>query len=338
MAVQSETGVPYPGDELAFRVSGQTDPYVFAETGRMSREAFERALASVGRGFSDFERLLDFGCGCGRVAAWLEDVARDVDIHGVDIDDRAISWASKHIPWAQFSTNGTLPPLDAADGEFDLVINHSVFSHLDADYQDRWLEELRRVTRPGATLVLSVDGEFGFQQFEQAIRDQGADPSAHRERFAREGILFVEDDDWFGTAMPDCYHSTFHAPWYVLEHWSQWFEVKAYLPRNALGRQDHVVLEHPEEGRTPVRYSSRAWRPTAAANGRADAGAPRALAARLATRLRRRLDVARALRHQVHAAEVARRGLVQQSQRLDRLEKEVLERLEALEDRGKPGP
>jgi predicted TPR repeat methyltransferase len=37
---------------------------------------FERALASVGRAFEDFDRLLDFGCGCGRIsvlAAQLRD-------------------------------------------------------------------------------------------------------------------------------------------------------------------------------------------------------------------------------------------------------------------------
>ncbi len=338
MAAQTQAGVPYPGDELAFRVSGQTDPYAFSETGRMSRESLERALKVIDRTFADFERALDFGCGCGRITAWLQDVAQEVDIHGVDIDERAIAWAREHIPWASFTTNGTLPPLDCAGEQFDLVLNHSVFSHLDVDYQDRWLEELRRVTRPGAILVLSVDGEYGFRQFEHAVREQGADPSPFREQFERDGILFIKEDDWFGTALPDCYHSTFHAPWYVFEHWSRWFEVRGYLPRNALGRQDHVVLERLADGEKPMPYSSRRSgaepEPPGGPSGSGGAlGRLEALAPGVTARARRRLRIARIALRETPAGEIARRGVIQQSERLNRLEKELLARLDALEER-----
>jgi hypothetical protein len=71
----------------------------------------------------------------------------------------------------------------------------------------------------------------------------GEDVWGIRERLEVEGIVFI--DDVFGPEypLPDWYQRTYHAPWYVFEHWSQWFEIRAYVPGGALGVQDHILLE-----------------------------------------------------------------------------------------------
>lgn len=52
----------------------------------------------------------------------------------------------EHIPWVKSSVNQGLPPLDFPDEHFDLIFNHSVFTHIDENYQDAWLVEYRSLS------------------------------------------------------------------------------------------------------------------------------------------------------------------------------------------------
>jgi SAM-dependent methyltransferase len=241
---------PRPPDDLLLRVlskmgggADEEDYLVFDRSGCQSAQELEIFVASVGRTLDSFTRVLDFGCGPGRVTRWLEPLTATWELHGCDIDKQAIDWDQKHLPFATFEHTGAEPPLPYSDGYFDLVINHSVFTHIDERYQDLWLEELRRVVAPGGLLILSIHGEFAFQIAEGEMRGGGEDPEPWRRALERHGILFVADDAYLGGVFPDFYHTTFHSPWYVFSHWSKWFDVKSYLPTADLGRQDVVVLQ-----------------------------------------------------------------------------------------------
>ena len=236
-------GLAWPGDELVIRVAGGTDRSEFYRGGRQSVWDIEAALAAVGRRTASFSDILDFGCGCGRVLQWMDHLAGTSTVHGVDIDARAVRWAQEHLPWARLAVNRPVPPLEFADGAFDLVYSHSVFTHLDEEHQDLWLAELRRVTRPGGHLVLSVHGEKALADFEEGSQGAGGLPSEIRDEVVNAGISFINLDSHTGGPWPSGYHTTFHAPWYVIEHWSRFFDVRAYIPRGSLGFQDFVVLE-----------------------------------------------------------------------------------------------
>lgn len=232
------------------RVAGGLDRAAFYESGRQSVRDIEAVLAVIGRNMASYERIFDFGCGCGRILLWLEHLAATSKVYGSDIDARAVRWAQEAFPWATLGVNQPLPPLDYPDASFDLVYNHSVFTHLDEEHQDRWLEELQRVTRPGGHLVLSVHGEKALADFEEGSRGAGGNPEAIRDEVVNRGISFIAHDSFTGGPFPDAYHSTFHAPWYVLEHWSRYFAVRAYVPQGSLGFQDFVLLERRAEGGT----------------------------------------------------------------------------------------
>lgn len=244
VSVTDRSQLPYPGDELVYRVQGTTDRDAFFDSGRRSVAETERALAVVGKSWDSFERIFDFGCGCGRMMLWLEHVGARASLHGSDIDERAIRWCQENIPFASFETNRPLPPLPYPDHYFDLIFNHSVFTHLNEEHQDLWLAELRRVAKPGATVILSIHGEWAFQRFEEFYGKVG-DPRPLRHRLATDGILFIEEDSWTGGPFPDFYHTTYHAPWYVFSHWGRYFTVKTFLPRADLDFQDMIVFERP---------------------------------------------------------------------------------------------
>lgn len=243
---------PWPGEELVSRVAGGTDRDAFFESGRQSVRDLNRALSLLGKSVEDFPTILEFGSGCGRIMLWLEDVAAKASLHGTDIDERAIKWAQENMPYATFKVNGGMPPLDYPDGTFDLIYNHSVFTHLDEEYQDAWLAELRRVTKPGGTILLTVHGDDALRYYEELSANAGGDSTWLRNEVRNAGIAFIKLDSWLGGPFPDFYHSTFHAPWYVFERWGANLRIKAYLASASLGFQDIVLMERPPEDE-PVR-------------------------------------------------------------------------------------
>jgi SAM-dependent methyltransferase len=264
--------MPVPGDGLMARVAGGADRASFFWSGRESVRELERTLAIVGRSLDSFGSILDFGCGCGRMLLWLEHLGRARALYGTDIDGEAIEWCRHNIPWARVSVNEVEPPLPFGDGAFDLVFNHSVFTHVDERRQDMWLSELRRVARPGAMIVLSVHGEVALPEGAWALRD----------RLEQDGIAYLDNSSPRELGLPDWYQNAWHAPWYVFEHWGRWFAVRAYVPGGALSYQDHILLERTAgEAQAPV-----AARPRLAAEGRP------------ASRVQQALSDAQAYRHQ----------------------------------------
>ena len=241
---------PRPPDHLIHRVHPlntneitEDDRIGFDGSGQRSLRELLVALASVDKELRDFRRILDFGCGCARVTRWYPTVVDDSELHGCDIDELAIAWNSENLPFATFVQNAGEPPLPYSDGYFDLVVNHSVFTHLDEHYQDMWLQELQRIVEPGGLLVLSVHGERAFQIAEEQSANAGENPGTWRRVLEEKGILFIADDSYVGGPFPDFYHTTFHAPWYIFTHWSKWFDIRSYIPFGDLGHQDIVILE-----------------------------------------------------------------------------------------------
>ncbi len=245
---------PVPPPDLLLRVSTSFDAQrIDAE--RMSFDlagldhlrGFERALGLVGRSLGDFERLLDFGCGCGRFIRHLGSLTERTEIHGTDIDAEMIEWCRANIPYGHYELAPHEPPLPYPDHHFDLVINHSVFTHLDERHQDLWLAELHRITRPGAMLLLTVEGTATWNRTRQASERIGEPTDRWSDELESRGILFIADDHFVGSTHPDFYHSAIHAPWYVFEHWTRFFDLAAYLPEGS-DTQDLIMLKRRPDG------------------------------------------------------------------------------------------
>jgi SAM-dependent methyltransferase len=231
-----------PGEELIWRVTGARSLEHFHESGARSVEDISRGLAAVGSSFAEHRRILDFGCGCGRILRWLDDLEPGVELHGCDIDGEAIAWVAANMPDVHAVQNDGNPPLPYGDDSFDLVYNHSVFTHLPESLQDEWLAELNRITHPDGVLVLTVSGDHPFAGFRQSLLDAEADPERWDRLYDAGQMIYIEDDGWVGGPFPDFYHSSFHPPRYVFEHWGQFLEIRAYIVRGALDFQDLIVL------------------------------------------------------------------------------------------------
>ncbi len=127
------------------------------------QEHFRRA------GLQPSDRVLDVGCGIGRMAIALTDFL-DGQYCGFDVNRKWIEWCQANI--SQRHPNFSFQRLDAAnrrynpggsidarearfpyeDAWFDFVILTSVFTHLLPRDAERYLSETRRVLRTGGTV------------------------------------------------------------------------------------------------------------------------------------------------------------------------------------------
>lgn len=192
------------------------------------------ALAKNGRAPASFSKILDFGCGCGRTLIHLARQLPSARFFGVDVDAEAIAWCARWLKLAEFSVGRTLPPLDFAPDQFDLIYAISVFTHLNEDFQFRWLAELRRITRPGGVVLITLHGP--------ATHDRV--PSAQAAELREKGFAFV--DSYPKHFHPEWYQNAFHSREYVYEHYSRDFEILDYIACGLSDFQDVVVLRKPD--------------------------------------------------------------------------------------------
>jgi 2-polyprenyl-3-methyl-5-hydroxy-6-metoxy-1,4-benzoquinol methylase len=230
-AYVARTGYQFlPPAELRFHV-GSVDRENYVQIGRRCADDLTRAIGSVGRDWTEFNSLLDFGCGCGRTLAWLRDLGPT--LHGVDLHAGCVAWCAERLDFATVSVNCAKPPLAFTDRSFDLIVSLSVFTHLDEDDQFTWLDELHRVSRPGAVLLLSTHGAHAWQSL-------SADDAR---TINRRGILVKEAHALWGVF--EKYYNTFHSENYLRSRWSQRFRVLSFIPRGLNDHQDLTILARP---------------------------------------------------------------------------------------------
>ncbi len=229
---------PTPPAALRRRVSGGGEQ-TFRRSGLMHVECYEASLAAAGVELAQVDSLLEWGAGSGRMTAHLPARAPRAQITAVDTDAEAIAWVADNLPVQRAEAIAILPPTALDDDAFELVVGHSVFSHLGIETQDRWLAELARVTRADGHVAVSFNGP-------EALRWHLAHPLVEvpesvTQALRRDGIAIWRDDGW-EEEFYDGYHTTFHQHTYVREHWSQWFDVVSIWEQAALPTQDIVVL------------------------------------------------------------------------------------------------
>ncbi len=253
--------VPAPPPALMERVAATSDPRFFRLLGRKSYGEFLEAIERH-RGVASVRRMLDWGCGPGRVTAHFLLEHPSIEVHGCDVDREAVEWARAHLPRGRFETVGLSPPAPYEDGAFDVVIAFSVFTHLARDAQDAWLAEIKRLLAPGGLLLASVQGEFAaWFAFPYAFRHATAAPGEERrldDRVARyrippelldAGIYDGVRDDALASVVPEGYYRcTYQTREYTIREWARQLDVVEYVERGVGQHQDLVVMRRRDGG------------------------------------------------------------------------------------------
>jgi SAM-dependent methyltransferase len=233
-----------PPEALRLRVSGVASVASFEQVGRSVSHDILDAMATHQIALAPDARVLDFGCGCGRVFRHFAPQCPG-RIDGVDIDAEAIGWCQANLAAAStFHHSSEWPPLPFEDARFDLIYSVSVFTHLPETMQLAWLTELRRVAKPGAWLLLSV----------HAPNLMPTDVPEAADRMAEFGFAYVKGAVTDG--LPDFYRTAFHAEAYIRREWGKLFQIDAVLTQGINRHQDLVVAHVPGTVTDDVRRAS----------------------------------------------------------------------------------
>jgi ubiquinone/menaquinone biosynthesis C-methylase UbiE len=117
------------------------------------------------------DRILDLGCGAGRMIRHLRHLADTCEIWGTDISAPHIYWAKQHLsPPFNFATTTKIPHLPFEDRSFHLIYCGSVFTHID-DLADGWLLELHRILAPEGRLYVTIHDNHTVDLFESGKLD-----------------------------------------------------------------------------------------------------------------------------------------------------------------------
>lgn len=173
-------------------------------------------------GLTDASRVLEIGCGVGRLAYLLAPRLRSGSYAGFDVSDEAIGWLHEH--YAPVLANFRFDLVDArnprfrpdqgsaadeitfpyATSAFDLAACFAVFMHLTLPEVRRYLRELGRVLEPGgraAIEMMTIDDldespTFGTPYVE-------IDDGVYTRRPDRDGVAMAYHDDLFRGAVHD---------------------------------------------------------------------------------------------------------------------------------------
>ncbi|MFD1657534.1 class I SAM-dependent methyltransferase [Streptomyces caeni] len=184
--------------ELTGETSGQDYAARFAALARSGKDVhgearFCAALVPAGA------RVLDAGCGTGRVMIRLAELG--YDCVGVDLDASMLAVARQQapgLPWFQADLAGFEPGLLGIEADFDLVVAAgNVFPLLAAGTEGAVVGRLAASLRPGGLMVAG----FGLDEAHLPV-SPGITLPEYDDRCAEAGLTFV---DRFATWDADSY-------------------------------------------------------------------------------------------------------------------------------------
>lgn len=105
--------------------------------------------------------VLDWGCGPGRTVQPLKRLggAQIARLYGADYNPETVAWCRRVLKGIMVDQNGLEPPFRYDAAMFDAVYCISVFTHLSEKMHFAWIDEIKRVLKPGGILIATVHGE-----------------------------------------------------------------------------------------------------------------------------------------------------------------------------------
>ena len=231
-----EDGVRIPPAWLIQAFTGAPDTTDHIESGKRSADYYVDLYNRLCGNFDDVERVLDFGCGCGRVLSRMPGNGNP-RYFGVDLRDDALQWLRETMPEGTFVPGKSMPPLDLEPGNFDLIYAVSVLTHLTQEQERAWLDEWHRLLKAGGYVFATFRAEDWVEQF--AYENQR--PAIRKEWSENDGFCYQKHRYWEGI-FPEFYSGTYHTVDYVRANWGKQFEIVEILPAAATPNEQNTAV------------------------------------------------------------------------------------------------
>lgn len=225
-----------PPRRLRYNAAGTSSRRAFATVGLRIARAIAAAVSAVDPQWERQHsggptRVLDFACGCGRVAAPLQTLWPKIDLLGVDTDASAVAWCRENLR-GEFHVTEPGAPLPFPGQTMQMAYAINVLTHMTEARQFELLREVHRVLAPASLFVVTTRSPELVSMYPEL-------PEPQRESLRDRGFAFV----CTGTRFND--NITFHSIAYLRSAWSPWFEVLAHTPYGT-GSRDLTILRRKE--------------------------------------------------------------------------------------------
>ena len=225
-------GRSLPPLHLAQRIGAPT----FDEFEFIGRETKKTILRCLPPGFDlKHARVLDFGCGVGRVLRYFSDEAESGEFWGCEIDGPSIRWAVANMsPPFRFFQISEIPTVPLESNSFDLIYAISVFAHIHVDWH-HWMAEIRRILKPGGYAFITFMAQTPFEEMlSQSYWDYGPDFGKYvKNPFANWNM---------GGPM------AFHHPDWIKTFWGSLFDIEFIALDGLLEYQSICLMRKPQPG------------------------------------------------------------------------------------------
>lgn len=215
-------------EKLVLKVNGSTSEETFKNIGNEVAGIIEQNFDAAT--FKNFNNVLDFGCGLGRVMYPMSQKLPQSRFVGFDIDQFMIKWIT--YLFSDLKYKFTLSTVDLEDSQFDFLYAISVFTHLNKT-TDYWLAEIHR--------ILKKDG-YAFLTYH--------DDTLFEEKIGTSDVPHIIDK----STLKDCYvvgsetpegsdlMGTYYTTSYWIEKLEKYFTVVSNAPRGLFGHQSFTIV------------------------------------------------------------------------------------------------
>jgi len=196
----------YLSDASAERYDHQVEVLFGGGAAAMRRQALvplRKALTGRSAGGQDAARLLDVGCGTGRFLREVKANYPRLHVTGLDLSPHYLSAAWRELaPWSRARfVEGAAEALPFSDAEFDAVTCIYLFHELPPRIRRAAVAEIRRVLRPGGSLIFVDSLQTGDEPDYDALLELF--PLAFYEPYYASYLRENLDRLWSPGFMPD---------------------------------------------------------------------------------------------------------------------------------------
>lgn len=245
----------FPPDAFQLGSVGSAGEQTLREAFTFYREIKSYA-ENLGVALTHNSRILDFGCGWGRIIRFfLKEVCAD-NLYGVDVHPQMIDFCQKLVRYGNYSMCNPLPPTEFPDEGMDVIYTYSVFSHLAEPIHIKWVEEFSRLLKPGGILVAttqprnfiefcrSLRGKTHEYHWHNALAGSFLDTKASFEDYDNGKFLFSATGG--GPELPNSFYGEALIPrGYVEREWTKYLILRDFVDDQNRLPQALIVMQKP---------------------------------------------------------------------------------------------
>jgi len=171
--------------------------------------------------------ILDWGCGPGRIIRHLPPLTdHSCAYYATDYNEQSISWCKKNIKNVNFNFNKLTAELPYPNEFFDLIYGISIFTHLSETMHIEWINELKRILKPGGILLLTTQGD----NFKSKLTDQEKKTFENGKLVVRGKVK--EGHRTYSAFHPDAYLRLLFKDFKILNHLVTDPKSKSHIPQD----------------------------------------------------------------------------------------------------------